>query len=224
MFRIPLVSTLSLVASDGGARPRWRNPSRSRWRRCDVPTWWWCCAGHASAPGVGDPKGLRLGDCSTQRNLDERGRRQAAQGLAKAFRAAGVRPTHSSARCRCQDTARLMNRARSSAAAAQLVLRGRPRRTNRPDRALPPDRWSGPARRAYLMVHASGCDLGADRPWRRQRRRRGDRTAFGRQPAPDAHPARNGPGMMEDRHRAAFRHAGGHAGPRAASVRNARFP
>jgi hypothetical protein len=32
---------------------------------------------HAIAPGGGDPPGLRLGDCATQRNLDDTGRDQA---------------------------------------------------------------------------------------------------------------------------------------------------
>ena len=32
---------------------------------------------HANAPGGGDPVGLKLGDCSTQRNLDAAGRAQA---------------------------------------------------------------------------------------------------------------------------------------------------
>ena len=32
---------------------------------------------HASAPGIGDPPGFVLEDCSTQRNLDEAGRLQA---------------------------------------------------------------------------------------------------------------------------------------------------
>ena len=32
---------------------------------------------HALAPGTGDPANFRIGDCSTQRNLDDRGRRQA---------------------------------------------------------------------------------------------------------------------------------------------------
>lgn len=65
---------------------------------------------HANAPGVGDPRGMRLGDCKTQRNLDERGRRQAGI-VGDGFRAAGVRPTQvlSSAWCRCLETARLMN-------------------------------------------------------------------------------------------------------------------
>jgi phosphohistidine phosphatase SixA len=34
---------------------------------------------HADAPGVGDPPGFSLTDCSTQRNLGERGRAQAVQ-------------------------------------------------------------------------------------------------------------------------------------------------
>jgi hypothetical protein len=33
---------------------------------------------HADAPGIGDPAGYRLEDCSTQRNLSERGKAQAA--------------------------------------------------------------------------------------------------------------------------------------------------
>ena len=32
---------------------------------------------HAIAPGTGDPAGFEIGDCSTQRNLDARGRAQA---------------------------------------------------------------------------------------------------------------------------------------------------
>ncbi len=44
---------------------------------------------HATAPGAGDPPGMRLGDCSTQRNLDEAGRAQARR-IGEAFRAEGV--------------------------------------------------------------------------------------------------------------------------------------
>ncbi|AGW88757.1 MULTISPECIES: histidine phosphatase family protein [Cupriavidus] len=65
---------------------------------------------HASAPGVGDPPGFKLDDCSTQRNLDVNGRQQAAR-LGSSWKAAGFRPTqvYSSAWCRCQDTARLID-------------------------------------------------------------------------------------------------------------------
>lgn len=64
---------------------------------------------HASAPGVGDPAGFTLGDCATQRNLSEAGRRE-ARALGTALRRVGVRDAdiRSSAWCRCQETARLL--------------------------------------------------------------------------------------------------------------------
>ena len=64
---------------------------------------------HANAPGIGDPAGMKLDDCSTQRNLDERGRAQAKR-LGERFRAAGLRnaSVYTSQWCRCRDTANLM--------------------------------------------------------------------------------------------------------------------
>jgi len=64
---------------------------------------------HASAPGTGDPPGLRLGDCASQRNLDAAGRAQAV-ALGEKLRAAGIVPAAiwSSQWCRCLDTARLL--------------------------------------------------------------------------------------------------------------------
>jgi phosphohistidine phosphatase SixA len=44
---------------------------------------------HANAPGGGDPEGMRLGDCTTQRNLDAEGRAQAAR-IGEAFRARAI--------------------------------------------------------------------------------------------------------------------------------------
>lgn len=63
---------------------------------------------HANAPGTYDPPGFRLGDCSTQRNLDETGREQARR-LGAWFRDRRLRPAavRSSPWCRCLDTARL---------------------------------------------------------------------------------------------------------------------
>jgi phosphohistidine phosphatase SixA len=63
---------------------------------------------HAHAPGVGDPPGLRLDDCATQRNLDDRGRAQARR-IGEAFRARGVRigAVLTSAWCRAAETAAL---------------------------------------------------------------------------------------------------------------------
>ena len=63
---------------------------------------------HSFAPGGFDPPDAKLDDCSTQRNLDERGRAQARR-IGDAFRQNGVAvgAVLSSPRCRCLDTARL---------------------------------------------------------------------------------------------------------------------
>ena len=63
---------------------------------------------HAEAPGTFDPPGFRLGDCSTQRNLDAAGRAQARR-LGAWFAAQRLVPAavRSSPWCRCLDTARL---------------------------------------------------------------------------------------------------------------------
>jgi broad specificity phosphatase PhoE len=60
-------------------------------------------------PGVGDPPGFRLDDCSTQRNLSESGRRE-AQRLRDALRAqkVPVGEVRTSPWCRCRETARLV--------------------------------------------------------------------------------------------------------------------
>jgi broad specificity phosphatase PhoE len=61
-----------------------------------------------TTPGVGDPPGMRLDDCATQRNLDEEGRRDARR-LGDAFRTRRipVERVLSSPWCRCLETARL---------------------------------------------------------------------------------------------------------------------
>lgn len=63
---------------------------------------------HAEAPGFGDPPGLRIGDCATQRNLDEAGRAQARR-IGEALRARGIAFDRvlSSQWCRCRETAEL---------------------------------------------------------------------------------------------------------------------
>ena len=65
---------------------------------------------HAIAPGTGDPPGFTLGDCATQRNLDDRGRAQ-ARDIGAAFRAAGVAVDHvlTSQWCRSAQTAALLD-------------------------------------------------------------------------------------------------------------------
>jgi phosphohistidine phosphatase SixA len=63
---------------------------------------------HALAPGTFDPPGFRLGDCSTQRNLNDEGRAQARR-IGAWFTARALRPTavRASPWCRCIDTAEL---------------------------------------------------------------------------------------------------------------------
>ena len=66
---------------------------------------------HATTdPGVGDPPGFRLGDCSTQRVLSSAGREQ-AKSIGAALRENGVKAGRilTSAWCRCIDTAELMD-------------------------------------------------------------------------------------------------------------------
>lgn len=58
--------------------------------------------------GVGDPPGMRLDDCRTQRNLDERGRAEARRlGTAFQSRKVPVEELVSSPWCRCVETARI---------------------------------------------------------------------------------------------------------------------
>lgn len=58
--------------------------------------------------GIGDPPNFRIGDCSTQRNLNDVGREQSRR-VAAAFQREKVTPdeVRSSAWCRCVDTAEL---------------------------------------------------------------------------------------------------------------------
>jgi phosphohistidine phosphatase SixA len=61
-----------------------------------------------TTPGVGDPPGFRLEDCSTQRNLNDEGRRE-SERVGAAFRARRipVERVLTSPWCRCVETARL---------------------------------------------------------------------------------------------------------------------
>lgn len=64
---------------------------------------------HAFAPGTGDPANFQIGDCSTQRNLDDRGREQAS-AIGKLLRSKGISSAkvYSSQWCRCYETAELL--------------------------------------------------------------------------------------------------------------------
>lgn len=79
-----------------------------------------------TTPGVGDPPGMRLDDCATQRNLTDEGRKHAAR-IGAAFRARGIPApdVRSSPWCRCIETAQLaFGRAQVHASLGNLF--GRP--------------------------------------------------------------------------------------------------
>jgi broad specificity phosphatase PhoE len=88
-------------------------PARAR---ASEPLWTLLRAGgqavfirHAiTTPGVGDPPGMRLEDCASQRNLTEAGRAHARR-VGEAFRARGIVVDRllTSPWCRCVETARL---------------------------------------------------------------------------------------------------------------------
>jgi phosphohistidine phosphatase SixA len=64
---------------------------------------------HASTePGIGDPRGYRLDDCATQRNLSAEGREEARR-IGATFQSRGIPVGRvlSSRWCRCLETARL---------------------------------------------------------------------------------------------------------------------
>ncbi|CAB5107915.1 hypothetical protein D3OALGA1CA_1845 [Olavius algarvensis associated proteobacterium Delta 3] len=65
---------------------------------------------HAYAPGGGDPANFTIGDCTTQRNLNDEGRSQ-ARHIGRWLRDRGIASAriYSSQWCRCLETARLMD-------------------------------------------------------------------------------------------------------------------
>ena len=85
---------------------------------------------HALAPGTFDPPGFKLGDCSTQRNLNDEGRAQARR-IGQWFVQQGLRPARvrSSPWCRCVDTATLAF-GKAEPWAALGSPRGSPEQTN----------------------------------------------------------------------------------------------
>jgi phosphohistidine phosphatase SixA len=64
---------------------------------------------HAYAPGVGDPANFKIGDCSTQRNLSAKGRKDAAEiGSWLKSKQIKVLRVESSRWCRAKETADLL--------------------------------------------------------------------------------------------------------------------
>jgi len=66
---------------------------------------------HADAPGYGDPAGYQLDKCSSQRNLGDKGRKQAII-LGQWLSSQGISSANiiSSVWCRCLDTAKLLSK------------------------------------------------------------------------------------------------------------------
>lgn len=94
-----------LVALAAAALPVWADePALGLLRRGGVVL----AMRHALAPGTFDPPGFKLGDCSSQRNLDEAGRAQ-SRAIGQRLKAAGLVPARvrSSPWCRCLETAEL---------------------------------------------------------------------------------------------------------------------
>jgi broad specificity phosphatase PhoE len=84
-----------------------------------------------TTPGAGDPPGMRLDDCATQRNLTDAGRAH-ARNIGQAFRSRGipVEQVLSSPWCRCVETANLaFGKAEVSEALSNLF--GRPENRER---------------------------------------------------------------------------------------------
>jgi phosphohistidine phosphatase SixA len=65
---------------------------------------------HALAPGIGDPEDFSLNDCTTQRNLSDTGREQAAR-IGSKLKEAGITEAdiYTSQWCRCRETAALLS-------------------------------------------------------------------------------------------------------------------
>ena len=65
---------------------------------------------HALAPGIGDPNNFKIGDCSTQRNLNETGIAQAVL-IGKQLKKNSIQfnKIYSSQWCRCYQTATLLD-------------------------------------------------------------------------------------------------------------------
>ena len=65
---------------------------------------------HTLAPGFGDPQNFLINDCSTQRNLNVEGRKQAFR-IGEKIKESGIKfnKIYSSQWCRCLETAEYMN-------------------------------------------------------------------------------------------------------------------
>lgn len=100
-----LAGPQALAAQDGGAK---QANGAALWGRLKEGGYVVLMRHAATVPGIGDPPGFKLGQCSTQRNLSASGRKD-AENIGAAFRrhAVPVANVLSSRWCRCTDTAQL---------------------------------------------------------------------------------------------------------------------
>jgi phosphohistidine phosphatase SixA len=106
-----------------------------------------------TTPGVGDPDGMKLDDCSTQRNLSDEGRAHALQ-LGNEFRTRGIAVGRllSSPWCRAIDTAKLAFGQAPELSSALGNLFGRPGQVSRQLVDLQPLASQKPANGNTVMV------------------------------------------------------------------------
>jgi broad specificity phosphatase PhoE len=108
-----------------------------------------------TTPGFGDPPGIKLEECSTQRNLSDEGRAQARRmGERLRERKVPIGEVLSSPWCRCVETARLaFGRAKTWAALSNL--HARQENTEKQVRAMQP-RIAGYHGKANLVLVSHG--------------------------------------------------------------------
>jgi phosphohistidine phosphatase SixA len=109
MIRLCLVAALLLTAAFALPRAATAQDGGDAWAALQEPGTI-AVMRHALAPGGGDPANFELGDCSTQRNLNDAGREQARR-IGQAFRDQGIQVDRvlTSQWCRCRDTAELLD-------------------------------------------------------------------------------------------------------------------
>jgi phosphohistidine phosphatase SixA len=110
----------------------------------------------ATTAGTGDPAGFRLGDRSTQRNLSDAGRAQAAR-VGEAFRGRGVRVDRvlSSQYSRCLDTASLAFGRADEAAALNSAPEDAAKRREQTEAARKLIRPPPPGGNVVLVTHST---------------------------------------------------------------------
>ncbi len=107
MQRRPFLGLLVATAATAGLA-RADTSEAALWRRLQAGGLVLLLRHAATVPGIGDPPGFALGQCSTQRNLSPAGRADAARlGGALRQQAVPVATVLSSRWCRCVDTAEL---------------------------------------------------------------------------------------------------------------------